>query len=420
MIAAILSLLTLGGMAGAGAALSPSFTLALPGGVAWAELIGPPGRAVLVAAERDGGVRIVEPATGDELLSSPLTTGGLQPGSGYTRLPDGGFRFYLYTPFELHAVTVSRARAVRVVSLRAFVVTDRRQDDPEYLRRLVHVAALGESVLAVRDDGLLIRYHLGRREVGRELALGSLANQRYDTCGRDAVLLWKQGAAAYVQFFRQRRELPARPPQRLGDAMPAWSTLTSAGLVAVWLDRAELHTRTAGQVATCPLPATPRIATLAVHVEGDGGAVIIAFSDVAGRLHLLDLMAGERTWGDADAGTGEPLQPVDRLELARGRLIVARGSSVAVHDVVSGDALGTLDVPGVPQAMNVGQGAAWVLSVAGETPWLSRVPLGLDDGAAVSQRLSGPPPRSVLWAPGGCILVADQRLSGYLWPQQGG
>ncbi len=294
--------------------IEPTFTRTLDARIDWAELAGPHDSPLLVVWDRDRHLHVVDPCSGRPLFERKLSAGpGLKLGQGFSPLT-GGWRFYCYDHFSLHAFDVTAppgsggGKQDQAVTHRAFGQAfpgEQFQHDPEVLKRIILVAALGADVVAVRDDGRITRFNTDDAAPRYTVWVGPIARCLFSATPTRAALLLKQGPDARLLWLDVRATgPPPLPPRRIARTLPVWSGSCAAGLLAVWLDHIELHAEHSASVRQCALAAAPRAATVTLHqpVGLPESEPLLVFADLTGGVHAYGVQSARLVWtrpGDA-------------------------------------------------------------------------------------------------------------------------
>lgn len=225
-----------------------------------------------------------------------------------------------------------------------------RDEDPEYLARLVAVAAVDDGVLAVRDDGAAALLAASDGKPRWAVRLEPRGDYVAHVQGRRAALVSRLSGQTRVLWLSWDGAGPrVRPAMRL-DWSASWSGRLGDGSIA--LAGAERLARVTADGVAYDVQSPDGVLTGTVRLVATDAGERLVFVDRRGAVRANDAETGRREWGpvavtgqDASAAPESNAPPTAAFLLTADRWIVAGTGRAVVLDARDGRSLGA--PPGV-------------------------------------------------------------------------
>lgn len=396
-------------------------------GIEWAWIVEAGADAAVLLLTRDGKLRVLDPATGEDRLAEPLQLArGARVSPQQSRVSRAG----LVALFDRHAIDALRFRPTPQLLWRRGRPTSETAefpDDPEYLAGWVAVGVTTAGVVAVDRDGEVVSHDLATGRPDSVGQLGPLPLARLHVAGPHAAVLFRRGGVVSAAFLDTGAAEPALRVHRVSSTWSLWSALVEDTLLTLDGERVTAWTA-AGRQREIRLP-TSSIATTAIalarHPPGTDEAQAIQTRLLVacdGALHAWRMHDGRMLWrrelptltAPKSAMATSPM----RLQVHDDRyLCVVDNRRVIVGDAVTGRPLRSIDVPSSDAifAMDVSARTVRVVTTTREdcVRLLTARYDNVDDAVRVLCLGRATRTVSVLWASERVVVVTSDGLRAY-------
>jgi hypothetical protein len=217
------------------ATIEPAWTWDCPGGIEWAESVGPSKSPAVLAGTADGLIELIDVATGKSRLERPIQAGrGVRPAADNENAARGKHRVaYCFDRTCAYAIDLAAPAKLRWQVGERSDASESYPGDPEFLSRILAACATSEGVVIADATGELILFERGAGRMYSRFTLERFAQVELRAFGERLSVLWSAGGRTRCTTRSWQRAASAGEIIDLGDTWPIWSEFSFAQ-VLVW------------------------------------------------------------------------------------------------------------------------------------------------------------------------------------------